>query len=290
MTEVILELYKHRSYITRFLEISARLLRVGGAVPSGILIALGTIVFYSSSRLSYADRELTSVFQLFGSTLVISGAVLFIALLIELRLIDHIDSTIHSQHRELEATLENLLTSYSSVSSLGVERVHWSQGEAISALPSLLSDTSSRFDILGISLLGFFRDPAVQKELAGAINRGVKVRVLLLDPSGELLSYYASQEGCRDDFLRLEIERSIGFLKNISSPAESQFKSIELRFFQGFTSIAMLAGESSAIIELLLHRRSNSSPPQIQIRRGTLYRDILQNFEELWETSKTSPN
>ena len=183
----------------------------------------------------------------------------------------HLESTLYSEFSEIKSIV--------SVASSGIEQIFRSEGEIIKRLPRLLEGTQFRLDILRVNSL--FWDIELQRSAARALQRGVKFRVLLVDPESPLLDYYASQEK-RDSLslfseLRQEEERW--------RELEATIGNIELRLHKGLVSMSLLLADNTMFAAPYISGKLVHSVPQTQLTNGPVFRAYEEYFTNCWEQS-----
>jgi hypothetical protein len=223
-----------------------------------------------------------AILRLLGAAGVLAGAILFIVSFAEARIVERLDSAGAMRSHATVEQLRKLLSSYSSLSASGVTNVYWSQGEAAREISELIAESRSRLDILGATLRGFLWDSEFRDKLAKAVMRNVKVRIIILNPGGKFLSYYADQQGMEESLLKTDIEVTLEHIKKLSFESGNR---IEVRLLDQFPIQTMSITEKSAIMEIFSARSSFRSSPQIYFERGSIYQYAAEVFDELWEHS-----
>jgi hypothetical protein len=192
-------------------------------------------------------------------------------------LLKNVTSEIHASKKELDSRLHT----FTSVASAGIVNVYWNPGEASEEAIKLIHETRSRLDLSGISLSSLLFDLRIEDAIRKALERGVRLRILLLNPESGLIDHYAEREGLRPDLLQKEINRSISILFRLSSSD----KNTCLGLFDGPAALSIISTDTAVIIKPYLSTGHGRSSAQIKINAGPLCKEINEGFEELWHTA-----
>jgi len=167
-----------------------------------------------------------------------------------------------------------------TVASSGIEQVFRSEGEINRRLPLLFNNAHYRVDILRIT--SYLWDPDLQKSLLGALQRGVKVRVVQIDPDSPLLEYYADQERRDNIGLLSELNRAIDRWRDLAA----QQGQLEFRLYSGLIVMSLMIVDETMFIAPYLGSKTAMGAPQIQLSGGPLFRVYQDYFDGCWSRAK----
>ncbi len=188
----------------------------------------------------------------------------------------------------LKAILK-LLRLADDATSLGVRRVHRNRSGI--DFVKLLSEVgpSSELRILGIALMDMV--PAtVHQGIRDALQKGSKVRMLMLDSKSKFVANRAGEEARACEDLRSDIDGTFHLHSNFVREAQKKGLGgmIELRCYDAPPQYLVFSTDSSMVVGFYLRGRRGEFDPHIEFDArvgGGLHEVFVRHFDSLWEAS-----
>jgi hypothetical protein len=152
-----------------------------------------------------------------------------------------------------------------------------------------LQKARSHIDLLGFGQNAFRQDYADQ--FAQWVARGVKIRILLLDPEfptaeGALADQRDREEGNPDGSIRRDVE---AFLTAVGSIATHGNGSLDVRLYRCLPTVNVFRIDDELFWgPYLMREQSRNSPTFLVKRGGHLYDRLLGHFESIWDSDTLS--
>lgn len=166
-----------------------------------------------------------------------------------------------------------------SISSAGIEYAFRTEGEALKQIPLIIARASSSIDILRITFPSLLWDLDLQGSIENALQRGLKMRVLLLNPQSTLIPFYARQEKRENFTLVAELHRSIDRWEGL----RVKYRNFELRLHDFIFTASMVVADDLMIVGPYLYTNNAMGSPQLQARSGPLFHSYMNHFESCWQ-------
>jgi len=238
---------------------------------------LGLSLLISGFLLSYALENLRQEISAF---LIISGILVFIR-----QLVDTVSLNLSGQINDIDTAIGSLSKGL-EFSKTGITNLYESRNQAISRVPKLLIQTNNRFDLAGIMLSSLLRSQDFEDEVLRAADRGVRIRVLLLDPKSVYLELQTKIEGIDSQSFRGRLEFSISKWQKLQKKAGKQNFDLKLFDFPQFSFL--LLSDTKVVLTLNAFHGKTSRQPTLEIgtEGGNFYKTLLRHYEWMWMRSK----
>lgn len=209
-------------------------------------------------------------------TLILSSGILLLVLALEMRLKD-------AENRAEELVTYGVIKRLDAVLApererlAGITRSYGSQREAFADFLSSLRSSSHRADILQLSIYDIVTGPT-RTELEAAMRRGVRVRLLMLDPDSPFVEMLTSDSSAGR--LRDEIRASLDWCRAFAL----RDLSFEIRLYREPQAFNLFFVEEFAVLlprlPLQIHRGL-----ALRVERGRTFADLEDFFEGIWQTA-----
>ena len=162
-----------------------------------------------------------------------------------------------------------------------------------------LIEPSHQIYLMGASLVNIFSQWSDYLVSTKITEHETSIRVIILDPNSQSLKYVANCMGVTENHLSKEIDTTIFHYRTIIEklPKEKR-KFIELRIAETYPNHNMVILDSNTpngkiFVEFIGYHTQLQNRPHIlltPISDQRWYEMFLQQFDELWKTSKKLPN
>lgn len=245
-----------------------------------VLVLLGMLLTITSSF--YFKSWAMSVLASIGAALIVAGIVSFLYNYWLSRQFE----VLRSDQRMLRMSIVDSVEALRSTSSSGVERVYENQSKVLVDYASIIKQTKYHVDILGITLISFLWSPDFESSTINALNKGVKFRVLILNPTSGTIKFLSGQEKRAVESFNAELKRSIQGWQELQNKAPSK-GAIEIRTYDDVTSSFLMITDDRLFFAPYLHSVSILASPcfEVKAKAGTIYQAYKYHFETMWMQS-----
>ncbi len=205
----------------------------------------------------------------------ISGIVGYVFQFVGSDLIEKVENTLAN---EIEGTKSTLLS--------GIEKVYDSPSQALADYSSIVERTKDRVEILSATSTPFFWSPDFERATINALKRGVKFRILLLDPKAKSLNLLSRQEGQDSEDFSAELRLTLRRWRDLEKKARNftRPESIEVRTYDELPSTFLLMTDDVLFFAPYLYSSYRISSPCIQIKSsGSIAHSLKEHFNSMWE-------
>jgi hypothetical protein len=238
-------------------------MQVGRTVPS---VSATTVIYYLAHALVIS----------IGVAVTLVGGVVWTAVGTSLIATGGAGAVIYVYLARTEATREAL----EMLSSFGLTRIYDRRAAQIrSEYASRLSVATSNIDIIGFGLKDFRRDYIAE---LGALSAKANIRILLIDPATELARLRDGEEHQSAGTIAREVEEFITQYSQLygASPPPK----LALRLYTCLPSVNIFRIDNDIFWGPYFVGRASGNTATFRVRRGgTLYDQLLQHFEEIWD-------
>ncbi len=252
-------------------------------------VYIGISLYYYSN---YFDRQLITLMYLI---IIFFTFFVIFTIYVSNYLIPEI---IHDNRNTIEKILSNIGShSYKSTSSSGIERIYNNQGELMENYIKIVNEARYGIDILGASFMPFFWYPNFESATLNAIRKGVRFRVLVMDPSSNWSEYLSQREKRSNASLLAELERSLNLWKELKCIIENEttksndYGSIEIRTYRELAFIFLMIVDDTIFFAPYLDSASFLDSPWIEIssKKGAIHQSYKRFFDNIWHDTSIYP-
>lgn len=187
-------------------------------------------------------------------------------------------------HQEQKYTRDVVLSSISLTAS-GVHRYFENISKLLLDIDSVIDETRYTIDIAGISLDAFIKFERFKNAMINAAQKGVRFRVLLLDPklpASEMPNHKHTMNHVNLSVTQLEneVKHWIKLQKNVPK------KLLTVHLYKGMPTSFLLIADDILFFSPLLSSNMPYSPCfEVRRKPGPIYEAFKKHFEELWRSS-----
>lgn len=253
------------AYITRY--------AVSRSLPL-LSVLLGIILIIFSIMQYHVSIYLLLI--IIGSILTVTGIV---AGILTYRL-----SRLLNEQETLRAVITDSIEAEKSTSLSGVKRVHRNQSKVLVNYESIIRQTKDHVDILGTTLTSILRNPDFESSTFDALNRGIRFRVLILDPRSVAVNFQSRQEDRTIESVKIEIESSIQNWRKFQEKVSSSH-ALEIRTYDDIPSSFLMITDMRVFFSPYLYSISLRNSPCFEViaNAGPLYEAYRYHFKKIWE-------
>jgi hypothetical protein len=174
----------------------------------------------------------------------------------------------------------------------GIEKVYDSPSQALTDYSTIVDNTKAHIEILSATSTPFFWSPDFERATLNALRRGVKFRVLLLDPNAKSLNLLSRQEGQEAEDLSAELKLTLRRWRDLEKRGQNPngLESIEVRIYDDLPSTFLLMTDDVLFFAPYLHSSYRISSPCLQIKSsGSIARSLREHFKSMWELTHEAP-
>lgn len=243
------------------------------------LISFGVITITMSNIM---ENHYTLVLNSFGVAFLIAGILWIVNDFRFLRQWDILSNEIHMS----ESNITNQVEAMKSTTSSGMERVYENQSKLLFEYPSIIRETRERVDILGITLISFLWNINFEGPTVEALRRGVRFRLLVLDPDSPVVGFLVKQEQRSYKTFREEFRRSIHVWQKFQKEGLEPGR-LQIRIYNDIPISFLMITDERLFFSPYAQARSHLGTPCIEVRvkTGPIYQAYSDHFETLWMQS-----
>jgi hypothetical protein len=240
-------------------------------------------IFYDENSHMAMMLSLTSSVCLLGGFLLFCVGI-YVLIQNYLQNIKEINYMVHDLRCKLEKTDAKL--------SENIVKLYENQSKLNHDLPKIFDETNERINIVGLTLVSFVWNSDLKSSLKKALDRGVKVRVLMLNHNSQALDFIATQEGRNSESYFSELRKSMSMWQDISNTNSNANNAIEVRLYDQLPIPFMLFSDDRLFYRALFQSAGGYLSPCLEIKgkSGAIYRACEYEFMKLWENSILSNN
>lgn len=217
-----------------------------------------------------------------------------IAFISALYLISHRYRTLIQEQLNSQAEVAEVSRQFQTLSAprslqWAIDKVYDDLAQAGPSFEEILRDVRGSVDIVGASFGAILWAPDIADEIRMALERGVRVRVLVLSPHSRMVASIAWLESRSSNALSKEIDLVIRRWQDIAASAGTR-SSVEIRTYDAAPSPFMMVADAACILVPYIHSDYLIAVPCFVIKGSdnAMYRACRQHFDNLWRTAVTT--
>jgi hypothetical protein len=178
-----------------------------------------------------------------------------------------------------------------SLTASGITKVYENPSRALASYPELVHRSRHHIEILTAVSAPFFWNPDFESATLYALQRGVRLRVLLLEPNASVLKLLSRQEGRSADDYSDELRLTLRKWRELEDTAKRRklTGAIEVRTYDDLPTAFFFIVDDLMFFAPYLHSSYRMSTPCIEATtNGFLSNSFKDHFESMWGLSSDS--
>jgi hypothetical protein len=183
---------------------------------------------------------------------------------------------------------EDLTHRYELISEFGVRDLFKARSVSIrDVYESRLADATEHIDLLGFGQKSFRED--FGQEFEKWANRGVKIRILLLDPEfPDRKSAIADLRDVEENHAKGDIRRDVESFLRETKELRANNGNFNVRLYRCLPVLNILRIDEELFWGPYLYGKPSRSAPTVLVGRGPLFDVMLGHFNAIWEGDEAS--
>lgn len=141
--------------------------------------------------------------------------------------------------------------------------------------------------ILGTAAAHFADDDSVNEELMKARQRGMNIRILVLDPSCKSADVHEKLEKRAKGYVKKRLDATTDrFLENLDMSVTGEYGSLDIHKYDSLPKCFIFADDKFVYVGLYLNDCKGAASPHFLFKReGNMAKQFIKHYECLWKDS-----